>query len=162
MRVNSMDIRYAQKDDVQALAELFSVVVGGLAIYNSAAKSGEISKFNERELLARIKEDQKSVSVATEDEKMIGFCISQDQHGPIWVEWYGVHPDVRRRGIGAALIDHLISEAPSRGGTKIWCDTRVNNLPSIQLFEARGFQQLCTLKEHWYGQDFYLWELRVA
>ena len=155
----TFSIRYATADDAECLEKLFAEVVGNLTIYNEEARRTEINKYDLAALRTKIGEDPLSISIAVNDEEILGYCITTDQHGPIWIDWYGVAEGARRAGIGYQLIWHLISELPSRSATKIWCDTRTNNVPSIVLFEKMGFRQLCMLKDHWYGQDFYLWEL---
>ena len=154
-------IRYAGEADVGNVLRLFRSVVASLEIYSQSARNGEIAKFSEQELRRRIGGDPKAVTIAFADNSPVGFSITDDQHGPIWIEWYGVHLDLRGFGVGRALINNLIAEAPSRQATKLWCDTRVNNSPSIALFESVGFKKLCELKNHWYEQDFFLWERAV-
>lgn len=153
-----VDIRYATPNDVQTMFSLFEQVVRPLEIYSIEARAGEIEKFSPPNLLTRIANDPKAVSIAYLDDAPAGFSITDDQHGPIWLEWYGTLPIARGHGVGEKLVRRLIEEAPARGATKLWCDTRVNNTASIGLFEKLGFVRLCDLTNHWYGQDFYLWE----
>ncbi len=151
-------IRYATIAEAAKIATLFKEVVQDLEIYNEEARRIEIEKNNEVTFRARLGDDPRSISVAARGDAMLGFCITTDQHGPIWIEWYGVSKAARREGLGTKLVTHLQSELPRRHATKIWCDSRTINLPTIRLFEGLGFRRLCELKEHWYGQDFYLWE----
>jgi ribosomal protein S18 acetylase RimI-like enzyme len=156
-----IEIRYAETADISAVIKLFRSVVAPLEIYSQSARDGEIAKFSNEELQRRISDDPKAVALALVEDSPVGFSITDDQHGPIWVEWYGVDPNIRGSGIGRALIHSLIAEAPARNATKLWCDTRVNNTASIALFESVGFKKLCELKNHWYEQDFFLWERNV-
>ena len=156
-----LQIRYARAEDIGQVVKVFRAVVAPLEIYSREAREGSIRKFSERELRSRIRDDPKAVAMALAGEEPVGFSITDDQHGPIWIEWYGVAPGARGMGVGRRLIESLIAEAPGRGGTKLWCDTRVNNLPSMALFEHMGFKKLCELRHHWHGQDFFLWELSL-
>jgi len=156
-----LQIRYARAEDIGQVVKVFRAVVSPLEIYSREAREGSIRKFSERELRSRIRDDPKAVAMALAGEEPVGFSITDDQHGPIWIEWYGVAPGARGMGVGRRLIESLIAEAPGRGGTKLCCDTRVNNLPSMALFEHMGFKKLCELRHHWHGQDFFLWELSL-
>jgi ribosomal protein S18 acetylase RimI-like enzyme len=102
--------------------------------------------------------NSKAVSLAFNSGELVGFCVIQDQNGPIWIDWYGVHADVRRCGVGEAILSRLIAENANGSSTKLWCGTRTTNDPSMNLLEKMEFRRLCTLKKHWYGEDFYLWE----
>jgi ribosomal protein S18 acetylase RimI-like enzyme len=155
-------IRYASEPDIPTLIQMFGSVVSILDIYSEEARKGEIAKFSEQTFAARIKADRMAVSIAERDGVPVGFCITDDQKGPIWIDWYGALPQARSLGIGSALIQHLIDEMPARKATRIWCDTRTNNTASIGLFEKFGFRRLCRLDNHWYGQDFFLWEYTPA
>jgi ribosomal protein S18 acetylase RimI-like enzyme len=155
-------IRSAQANDIDEIVMLFSRVVRSLDIYSEESRADEVRKFSSDELALRIDGDPNAVSVAFRDNKLAGFLITEDQHGPIWIHWYGVNPDFRGLGVGEAILKHLISAAPDRKATKIWCDTRTNNIQSISLLEKLNFDRLCEIKNHWHGQDFYLWARDIA
>jgi ribosomal protein S18 acetylase RimI-like enzyme len=154
---SSVDVRYATARDINDIVALFARVVEPLDIYSRAARSDEITKYSHAELQRRIADDARAVSLAFVNGRLAGFAITEDQRGPIWIHWYGVNPDMRGHGVGRAILQHMIASAPERGGTRIWCDTRTNNVGSIALLKELGFEQLCELKSHWHGQDFYLW-----
>lgn len=48
------------------------------------------------------------------------------------------HPDHRRTGVGAALLDAAIATARHRGATQLHLEVREDN-PAIRLYESRGF-----------------------
>ena len=50
-----------------------------------------------------------------------------------------VFPEYRRRGVGSALIDALVSECVSRGVKKLSLDVRRSNAAAIALYEKKGF-----------------------
>ena len=49
------------------------------------------------------------------------------------------HPEARRCGMGAAVLEHLIAEASSRGCEQLSLEARVSNTPAISLYERYGF-----------------------
>jgi ribosomal protein S18 acetylase RimI-like enzyme len=157
----TLEFRYATVEDAKLAAALLRDIVAPFDIYNEEARSSEIAKFSATKIATRIEADPKSVILGYANGTPCGFSITQDQHGPIWLEWYGVTLLQRRQGIGEAIVRHLINEGPTRRATKIWCDTHVSNISSMALFQKLGFHRLCTLYNHWYGQDFYLWERKI-
>ncbi len=49
------------------------------------------------------------------------------------------HPNVRRQGMGAAILEHLIQEAQKRGCEQLSLEARISNYPAIALYERYGF-----------------------
>lgn len=156
-----MQIRRMRLDDAAAVARLFEQVVTALPYYNDRAKQGEMSKYGPSELRTLTESEPDSVLVAEIDGELAGFCISRYDDGVIWLSWFGVREDKRSRGIGSALLSSLEQSCAARRCHKIWCDTRVPNERSAHLLQKAGFSKICELTNHWYGQDFYLWEKPV-
>ena len=50
-----------------------------------------------------------------------------------------VHPDHRRRGLGARLLEKLDEEARARGLVQISLEVRVSNAAAIALYEQSGY-----------------------
>lgn len=132
---SAVDIRYATARDINDIVALFARVVEPLDIYSRAARSDEIAKYSHAELGRRIADDARAVSLAFVNDALAGFAITEDQRGPIWIHWYGVNPDIRGHRVGRAILQHMITSAPEREGTRIWCDTRTNNIGSIALLQ---------------------------
>jgi ribosomal protein S18 acetylase RimI-like enzyme len=141
---------------------LFQAVLRDLPYYNSRAKTAELARYSVGCLQDLIRSDPTSVIVAKMDREIIGFCFSREDDGLIWMSWIGVQPNYRRKRIATALIRSLIARASQLGAHKIWCDCRTNNEISVRALVSNGFRQLCTISNHWHGQDFILWEKLVA
>ena len=68
--------------------------------------------------------------------------------GVLWAPFEGqitniaTHPDARRQGMGAAILEHLIKEAKARGCEQLSLEARVSNLPAIALYEHYGFVKM--------------------
>ncbi len=144
-----------------AVSRLMKRVILSCPIYNEKAKKGETSKYTPSELRERISKDADAVLVAVAGRSVVGFCVNGKDDGLLTLEWYGVDPIWREHGIGRRLLDKLVSSARRRGCHKIWCDTHIDNTASAKLLCNMGFQPVCTLHNHWYGQDFTLWEKPV-
>jgi len=56
----------------------------------------------------------------------------------IYLYEIGVHPEYRRKGIGAALIGALKEDCRNRDILKIWVGTEADNLAARRLYESTG------------------------
>jgi ribosomal protein S18 acetylase RimI-like enzyme len=155
-------VRRMQACDEDVLNRLFVDIVQSLPYYNETAKRSEIAKYTPQLLQEHVKKDPDSVLVAHLDEKLVGFCFSNIDDGLVWLAWFGVHPSYRKHGVGRALLERLDQTVRSRGSHKIWCDCRPENEASKIVLARHGYAALCTVRNHWYGQDFILWEKAVA
>jgi ribosomal protein S18 acetylase RimI-like enzyme len=156
---DQITFRYATISDVPRFLALFKQVVSSVPYYNEAARQGEIARCGAQYTISEMSRNERALSLAySPQDELLGFCICQEQNGPIWLEWYGVRDDARGRGVGEALVRWVCAEAAANGATKIWCATRTNNAPSASLFRKLEFQALCLMKNHWYGEDYTLWE----
>lgn len=68
--------------------------------------------------------------------------------GVLWAPGEGqitniaTHPNARRQGMGAAILEHLIAEARSRACEQLSLEARVSNTPAIALYERYGFVKM--------------------
>lgn len=83
--------------------------------------------------------------VAEEDGEIMGFIFAQMLHhvynaeNLVWVENMGVHPYLRRNGIGYKLLRATLEEGVKQGATVIHSAIQPDNLPSIMLHKKLGF-----------------------
>lgn len=54
----------------------------------------------------------------------------------------GVVPGARRRGIGARLVEHLVTTARERGAKALYLEVRVDNEAAQGLYEREGFTRV--------------------
>ena len=83
--------------------------------------------------------------VAEEDGEIFGFIFAQMLHhvnnteNLVWVENMGVHPYLRRNGIGYKLLRATVDEGIRRGATVIHSSIQPDNAPSIMMHKKMGF-----------------------
>lgn len=70
-----------------------------------------------------------------------GFVLSRHVLDEEELLLIAVIPGARRRGVGAALIEHLFAAAHRRGITRIFLEMRRGN-PAIQLYRKFGFEPI--------------------
>lgn len=144
--------------EIEAVAALIKVTIESLSYYNERARRAELAKHSADGLHRLVAEDPQAVLVARDGCGPIGFCVSRYDDGTIWLAWFGTDARARGRGVGASLLAALAKTLPSRHAHKVWCDTRVDNTQSQSVLAHAGFRRIATLTNHWYGQDFFLWE----
>jgi RimJ/RimL family protein N-acetyltransferase len=147
--------------DAPSAAALIASVIAPLEIYTPEARAAEIARHDAEALRAMVEDDPCAVLLAYEDEAPVGFVVSNWDDGLLWLAWFGVAPSARTRGLGRALLDAMERTAPERGAHKVWCDCRTENTASHAALSRAGYRVLTRLDDHWFGQDFLLWEKRV-
>jgi len=151
-------IRLATIEDCTTLSNVIESVVNSIPYYNELAKKTEIAKYTTSDLISKIEADKFSVIIATIDDKIVGFCITKFDDFLILLEWFGVLDNFRGKGIANMLLTEVDEVISIRGCHKIWCDCRTTNKASIYILTSHGYSRLVTISNHWYKQDFILWE----
>ena len=95
---------------------------------------------------------EKALALLVSDGAYGAVCLSKGRAmaygGVVWAPDEGqitniaTHPDARRNGMGAAILEHLIAEARSRGCEQLSLEVRVSNIPAIALYERYGFVKM--------------------
>ena len=158
----ALTLRQATALDTEVLAEAIKKLISAIPYYNDLAKQHETARYSSTTLLLKIKEDPWSVIILCNDNEIAGFCISRFDDYTIWLEWFGVTDNYRGQGITKQLLQALEATVATRACHKIWCDCRTSNQAAIHVLSNAGYSQIATLKNHWYGQDFILWEKTVS
>jgi ribosomal protein S18 acetylase RimI-like enzyme len=156
--VATHSIGSVRDNEIGALVALMHGTIAPLSYYNESAIRAELAKYTPDELRARLAGDPSAALVARDGERLVGYCVSRFDNGTIYLDWYGTAPEARGRGIGASLLTALADSLPSRRAHKIWCDSRTDNKESNAVLERAGYHRIATLVNHWYGQDYFLWE----
>ncbi len=72
-------------------------------------------------------------------DQLAGFLCSWLIAGELQIQNLATLPSLRRKGIAASLLKHVISRGRQQGLTSIWLEVRVSNVPAIALYERFGF-----------------------
>jgi ribosomal protein S18 acetylase RimI-like enzyme len=157
---DSPSIGSVRDDEIGALVGLMHSTIAPLSYYNESAIRAELAKYTPDELRSRVAGDPSAALVARNGDALVGYCVSRFDNGTIYLDWYATDPEARGRGrgIGISLLAALAETLPSRRAHKIWCDSRTDNKESNSVLERFGFRRITTLVNHWYGQDYFLWE----
>jgi GNAT superfamily N-acetyltransferase len=85
---------------------------------------------------------QGAVLLAEEDRRAVGVgALLRHRSGIMEVKRMYVRPEARRRHVGAAILDHLIEDATSRGALDLRLDTCRFMTDAQRLYRSRGFAE---------------------
>ena len=98
--------------------------------------------WSEKSVASELNNDLALWLVAVEDEKVVGYVGSQTVCGETDMMNVAVHPDHRRRGVAAILIEQLILELKNRGSCSLTLEVRASNDGAIALYDKLGFRQV--------------------
>ncbi len=87
--------------------------------------------------------------VAVDGDRLAGYVGSQTVGWESDMMNIAVHPDFRRQGIAAALVEKLIRELNLRGSRSLTLEVRTSNTPAIAMYEKLGFQQVGLRKNYY-------------
>ena len=81
--------------------------------------------------------------VALDGGVIVGFAsgvvyVHPDKPPQLWINEVGVAPTHRRKGVGKALVGHLVSLGQELGCTEIWVATEGDNEPARALYRSAG------------------------
>lgn len=81
--------------------------------------------------------------VAKVKERVIGYAVALLRGGVLGhVISIAVHPDFRKRGVGAALLKELLSRLRSKGAQFVRLEVRISNRAAIKLYKKFGFKEI--------------------
>ena len=82
-------------------------------------------------------------------ETLTAFAITQVVLDEATLFNIAVDPAYQRRGLGRALLEHLISELEKRDVLTLWLEVRASNAAAIALYESLGFNE-ATIRRNYY------------
>ena len=89
--------------------------------------------------LEMISKEDARYYVAEEDGRLLGGCGVLMIAGEGNITNVAIAPEARNRGIGTALLRHLMAEGDREGLTAYTLEVRVSNAAAIHVYEKLGF-----------------------
>lgn len=154
-----MNIRRAQIKDIPAIIKLLSEVLElHAAIRPDIFKPGT-TKYTNDELAKLIKDDQKPIYVAVNDEdEVLGYVFTQLQEQPfstnmvqfksLFIDDLCVDSATRSQGVGRALLDFVKEEGKRLGCYEITLNVWAGNDSAIRFYEKNGLKTKETTMEY--------------
>jgi ribosomal-protein-alanine N-acetyltransferase len=110
----------------------------GLSRWGWAAYYAELQGGN-RELMLIARVARQSIIEAS---LIAGYIIARETAGELHINNVAVRSQYRRRGIGAALLNHVINEARRRKAKAAFLEVRSANRAAQTLYEKSGFKAI--------------------
>jgi GNAT superfamily N-acetyltransferase len=137
-----VEIRAASREDADLLFDL----IGELAEYERLA---DMVRGDTGLLAATLFDDEAAEAIVAEAAgEAVGYAIffgtfsSFECRAGIWVEDLFVRPQLRRRGIGRALLEHIAGLAVERGCARLEWSALDWNSPALQFYDSFGATHL--------------------
>jgi len=112
--------------------------------------------------------------VAETNGRVVGYIMTRIDRG---FDYYSSHrafaekghvislavlPNVRRKGIGEALLRRAVEAIEKRGIKEVYLEVRVSNAPAINLYHKLGFKIARRVPKYYVdGEDAYVMSLRL-
>lgn len=129
-------IRNAKQDEFHTLEEI------------SIASMSE--PWKEADFLSAEKNEYALILAAVEGNKPAGYAVGYFAADEAELPSIAVSPQMRRHGIGDALLNELFNQVKARGAAKLFLEVRESNEAAIALYEKNGFITAGT-RRHFYS-----------
>jgi ribosomal-protein-alanine N-acetyltransferase len=100
--------------------------------------------------------------VAEYDDQVVGYMIYELHKTRLHILNFSVAKRMRRLGVGAEMIEKLISKLSSQRRSRITLEVRETNLAAQLFFRANGFRAVSVLRDYYEDtpEDAYLMQYR--
>ena len=105
--------------------------------------------WSETSIASELRNDLAFWLVAEEDGAVVGYIGSQTVFPESDMMNVAVHPDHRRKGIGAILVEALITHLRNMDCENLTLEVRASNESAILLYEKLGFAQIGLRKNYY-------------
>ena len=82
---------------------------------------------------------------------LVGYVGSQTVMDETDMMNIAVHPDCRRQGIAAALVNALVASLQDMGSHSLTLEVRASNAPARALYDMLGFQQVGLRRNYYHN-----------
>lgn len=83
------------------------------------------------------------------DGRMVGYAAFSVIQDEMEIMNLAVHPEFRRRGFGARLLDAVLRHSRAAGAQQGFLDVKESNIPAIDLYRKFGFNQIGVRKRYY-------------
>lgn len=150
--------------DIEHIPSTYKLVyetIFSLPTYTKAGSEEQVLTFTPDRLREHINNGDRLNIIVTNDENVVGFLfgiIERLQNSNVfYLEWTGVTPLYRNKGVMQSMWNRMDMWSRNNGLEGILVDTLTNNQKMIRFLQKNNMNIWTELKNHWYGQDYFLW-----
>lgn len=120
--------------------------------------------WSEDEFLTCLRQRNCIIMVAERGDAILGFMVYELHRDRMDVLNFAVDPAHRRKGVGSAMVDKLISKLAGHRRERLVLRVREGNTPAHLFFTAMGFLGVRVLRNHFEdsGEDAYVMQYRAT
>lgn len=89
------------------------------------------------------------VVVDKPENRIVGYIIYWHIKEDVQVNNIAVHPDFRGKGIGKAMMKHILEKTRKEGAAFVHLEVRMSNTAALALYKRLGFEVLGTRKNYY-------------
>lgn len=93
------------------------------------------------------------VLVHSPDKRLIGYIILWFHKKEVQISNFALHPNFRRKGVGAAVLRDIMDKITKEGATEIFLEVRPSNQVARLLYAKLGFKILGLRKNYYQSPD---------
>lgn len=102
------------------------------------------------------------VAVALEGEERVGYAECRNIAGEAQIYNIAIAPEMRGRGVGEALLRHVISVAEDQGCRLVTLEVKAGNDAAMKLYDKLGFREVGRRSRYYPGdKDAILMDLHI-
>lgn len=116
-------------------------------------------KWDEKSFTEELKKDYSYYFVAAENGKITGFAGVWCVYETADIAKIAVDPDMRKCGIGSALLKALISKSEECGCEEMMLEVRQSNTAAQCLYKKYGFEEIGIRKGYYNGENAVIMKL---
>ena len=129
--------------------------------YNTRGAEEQITVYTTINLYKHISNTNRCNLIYVENYEVLGFLFANiephENKTVAYLEWNGVHPDVRQKGVMQKLWDKFEAWSKEKQVDGILVDTLTTNTPMVKFLEKNNVSIIRQMNNHWYGLDYFLW-----
>lgn len=91
--------------------------------------------------------------VCAQGEKMMGFVALRAVAGVVEILNVAVEPQSCGRGVGSALLSHVLTQLKAQGNEQVSLEVNATNLPALRLYRKVGFKEVGRRPKFYWGLE---------
>jgi len=97
--------------------------------------------------------------IVRSEGRIVAVARAKIESGSCYLERMVVDAEFRRKGVGTALVEHIVEHARKKDANKVFLDTSPKLTGSVDFYGRMGFVQCGYFRKHFWGEDVVFLEL---